>query len=172
MNRMMEDDIQKLEAELAELSPAPVPQDLEDRGFAIFEGEVTVQPAEQNVVPFPIWQRIGAAAAVGVASVGVYFAFLTNFGEPPASTSANRDVRPPSVESIAPAEKNFVPASANNTFRGVRDGGVFLNEEGQPVRELRYEFSDSYRWVDEKDGSELELIVPRERSYLVPVPTD
>ena len=168
----MENDTKELEDRLSALQPAPVPEGTEARVLEIFDGEIplTASPdfAEADkVIPFPLWRRLGAVAAVLVACTGVFFALLNNFGPTPdGGTIANK------TTPANPAAPTFHPVSAEDVFEGIRDGGVFLSEDGEPVRELHYHFSNSFRWENPDDGSVIEMKVPRERNFLVPVRTD
>ena len=158
------DDLLELEAELKALEPAPLSEDLSAKVLGIFDGE-TIATEPDKVVRFPVFQRLGAAAAVAIAAVGVTFAILNNLPEDQGSASGD-------VADRAELKKTFVPVVAENIFEGVRNEGMTLTGDNRPVQRLRYQFSDSYQWVNPDDGSTIEITVPRERIILVPVPTD
>ncbi len=173
-----------LERELASLKPNAVPDALRERMSALFSSAPEAEPPAaplapptvENVVPFPLWRRAGAVAAVLVAGVGVYFAALNSFrtSTPAANALADGAPSPPAPVAGQPARKvdTYIPARAENIFEGVRDGGVVLDSNRVPVRVLDFQLSDSYQWENPEDGSTIRLTVPRERRYLVPVRTD
>ncbi len=161
---LQNDDLHQLEAELEALEPAPVSDDLSAKVLGIFDGE-TLAAVPDKVVRFPFLQRLGTAAAVAIAAVGVTFAVLNNLPKNQGGSSGD-------VAERAELKKTFVPVAAENIFEGVRNEGVTLTGDNRPVQKLRYQFSDSYQWVNPDDGSTIEMTVPRERIILVPVPTD
>lgn len=184
----MDHDFEQLEADLSRLKPAPVPAALEativagfsdDRSSESPSAATTAVTEPDNVVPGPwsAWQKLGAAAAVLVAGVGVFFAVLNQF-EPntgrsaaPVATSKSIGERG-SMEAPAKLRPALVPVSADNVFEGVRDEGIILSSDNIPVRQLRYRFTDSMLLENPEDGSEVQLSMPREHLYLVPVQTD
>jgi len=161
---LQNDDLPGLEAELEALEPAPLSEEFTAKISGIFDG-ASVKAEPGNVVRFPVLQRLGAAAAIAIAAVGVTFAILNNLPKGQGGGSGE-------IADRAALEKTFVPVAAENIFEGVRNEGMTLTGDNRPVQKLRYQFSDSYQWVNPSDGSTIEMTVPRERIILVPVPTD
>lgn len=189
----MDHDFEQLEADLSSLKPAPVPAELEativagfsDRAMSAVNAapavtEANETTAAENVItgPWSAWQRMGAAAAVLIAGIGVFFAVLNQFGPhsgtspAPLATGRSNSIAPGTTEAPAPPRPVLVPVSADNVFEGVRDEGIILSSDNIPVRQLRYRFTDSMLLENPEDGSEVQLSMPREHLYLVPVQTD
>jgi hypothetical protein len=73
---------------------------------------------------------------------------------------------------MAPGKAPFVPLHTENIFEGVHDEGLFLTNDKVPVQSVRYRFSDSFKWKNTQDGSVIEMTIPSERLFLLPVHTD
>ena len=110
----MDADLQKLESQLRELKPAPVPPALSDQVVAVFDGRGETA-AVAPVVRFPALRTLGAAAALLVAAVGITFTALNTTGSDP-----DPDPGPVAGDAgpLSTAGKTFVPIRAEKRFRG------------------------------------------------------
>lgn len=163
----MDPEIKDLENTLHGLNPAEIPEHLEESLLRIFENQNLQGPEKlerTRIVFFPVLHRLGAAAAVLIAAVGIFFAIINNTKTKLAKEST--------VSIEASTKGEFVPVKTKNIFEGVRDEGVFLSEDQIPVQGIRYQFSESFLWKNLQDGSEIEIKVPREHLFLLPVKTD
>ncbi len=159
-----------LEAALRELEPVEVPRELEARIFEIFEGRVSEASGGtgSKVVRFPVLRSIGAAAAIAIAATGVLFAVINTMDR---SRSGNGGPLAGDATQL-PTSATFVPVRAENVFQGAQDEGVYFTDERVPVRQIRYQFSNSFRWENPQDGSTIEMTVPQEKLFIVPLRTD
>jgi hypothetical protein len=171
MDRTMEKEIEKLETALGEFTPAAVPEALEARILDVFAGRQAPQAIADNeptnIVAFPLWRALGSAAAVAVAIVGVFFAALNSM-----DSGDNAGGVPLAGDAPPNSERTFVPVRAENVFEGAQEEEFFLTKDQLPVQKVRYQFSDSYLWENPADGTSIEMTVPRERLFIVPVRTD
>ena len=153
--------LEELEQALQRLSPAEPDEALTARIFAAFETPPDAAPAavEQAVVPAekPVsWFQPFAAAAAVVLIAGVI-----------AIVGLNR----PAGETPETVNK-FVPAHAQNTYRGSEIGEIVFDGNSQPMQAVRHQFTDTYTWENPADGSRVEIEVPVERVRYVPLHTD
>ena len=164
----MKTDLKEIEQKLHALEPAKLPDAVNTRIEKIFERsdpEQTLQLTDRKIILFPKLQKISAVAALLIASIGVFFAVLTNKNSSNETTSSEITVN-------GPIKKDqFVPTNAKNVFEGVKDEGLFLSKDKIPYHGVRYQFLDSFLWENEKDGSSIEMKVPSQRLFLVPIKT-
>jgi hypothetical protein len=164
----MAQEDEHFESSLREFPPAELPQPLQSSILELFDtpAETAGQPAAaaENISRFSLLSPLAVAAAILIAATGVFFAVLNNLdthpGTPPDNMVMSREKAP------------FVPVHAKNVFEGVDDEGIFLTGGKVPVHGVRYRFSDSFQWKNPKNGSVIEMTVPSERLYLIPVRTD
>ena len=169
MTKEMKTELQEIEHKLHELKPAKVPESLNAQIEKIFESSKSNQDFdshEQKTIRFPKLQKISAAAALLIASIGVFFAVL-NDRNSNNETATSKD---PLFETTN--KDQFIPINAKNVFEGVTDEGLFLSKDKAPYHGLRYQFLDSFLWKNEEDGSSIEMKVPSQRLFLVPIKTD
>lgn len=50
-----------------------------------------------------------------------------------------------------------------------RDEGVVVDEDGQPLRQVRYTADETVRWLSPRTGASIQMSYPREETMLVPV---
>ncbi|MFL2480809.1 MAG: hypothetical protein ACJ0K4_14790 [Verrucomicrobiales bacterium] len=164
----MKTDLKEIEQKLHALEPAKLPDAVNTRIEKIFERsdpEQTLQLTDRKIILFPKLQKISAVAALLIASIGVFFAVLNNKNSSNETTSSEITVN-------GPIKKDqFVPTNAKNVFEGVKDEGLFLSKDKIPYHGVRYQFLDSFLWENEKDGSSIEMKVPSQRLFLVPIKT-
>ncbi|MEE2809034.1 MAG: hypothetical protein VYB73_06945 [Verrucomicrobiota bacterium] len=165
----MKPDLKEIEQKLHELKPAKLPDDLNARIENIFEENEPNQNLQSNdrkIIWFPKLHKISGAAALLIASIGVFFAVLNDKNSSNETTSSEITVNEPIKKD------QFVPTNAKNVFEGVKDEGLFLSKDKAPYHGLRYQFLDSFLWENEEDGSSIEMKVPSQRLFLVPIKTD
>ena len=165
----MNSDLKEIEQTLYELKPAKLPDELSTRIEEIFENSEqnhSTHINDRKIVWLPIIQKVSAAAALLIACIGVFFAMLNDQNSSNKTTSSKASAN-------EPLKKNqFIPVNAKNVFEGVQDEGLFLSKDKIPYHGVRYQFSDSFLWKNEKDGSLIEMKVPSQRLFLVPIKTD
>jgi hypothetical protein len=151
-----------LEEELRRLRPLDVPVPLCARlGHARRTGLAEV--SERRIAR----RRFTLTALAAVVTLGIGSWWLLKPAPDPA-------VSPPSSAMIADRQEN--PASFG--MRAVRmeqhlanriDDGVFIMGDRIGVQQFRYQFVDTVVWEDPRDGSTIEMSVPREEIVLVPL---
>jgi hypothetical protein len=77
------------------------------------------------------------------------------------------------MASVAPAatveEQAFEPTEASRELVAVNDSNELLDTADGPVREVRYTYLERLAWAHPLTGARLEIEVPREDVYLLPV---
>ncbi|MFP6872267.1 MAG: hypothetical protein VCA55_02060 [Verrucomicrobiales bacterium] len=164
----MDHEADNFESSLREFSPAKVPDALQSRILEILDKnpEKGLHPATgtENIRKFHFLSPFATAAAILIGAAGVFFAVLNNIETNPATK--------PDAMAMVPEKAPFVPVHAENIFEGVHDEGLFLTSGKVPVQGVRYRFSDSFKWRNPQDGSVIEMTIPSERLFLLPVQTD
>ena len=69
-------------------------------------------------------------------------------------------------------DNKFVPIKTKNTFEGVSRDEIFISKDRIPYQPVKYQFSDSFIWENKTDGSVIELNIPSQRFFYVPIKTD
>ncbi|MCC5840182.1 MAG: hypothetical protein JJT96_08660 [Opitutales bacterium] len=151
-----------LEEELRRLRPQDLPVPLRARlGHARRTGLAEVSARQMARRRY----TLTALAALMTLGVGSWW-LLQSAPEPTAA--------PPSPAMIADRQED--PASFG--MRAVRmeqhlanriDDGVFIMGDRIGVQQFRYQFVDTVIWEDPRDGSTIEMSVPREEIVLVPL---
>ena len=118
---------------------------------------------ENKIINFPFHQRIATAAAIVIAAIGSLFAFLND--------SNRQDINSASTPIIGQPDK-FIPIQTENIFEGVVEDNIFISEDKIPYQGIRYQFSDSFIWKNKNDGALIEMKVPSQRLFYVPIKTD
>jgi hypothetical protein len=114
---------------------------------------------------------IGPATAAGLVALGVWLS-----SRPPTDADVREAAgnnRPAAVP-VAANSNPFPPhpAMVKDQLLEAHDDGIIATLHSMPLRRLRYELLDTFRWENAADGSTLELTVPREEIWIVPVSTD
>mgnify|MGYP001237300844 CR=1 FL=1 len=118
---------------------------------------------ENKTIKFTHHQRIATAAAIVIAAIGSLFAFLND--------SNRQDINSASTPIIGQPDK-FIPIQTENIFEGVVEDNIFISEDKIPYQGIRYQFSDSFIWKNKNDGALIEMKVPSQRLFYVPIKTD
>lgn len=120
------------------------------------------------------WAGAGAATALG--AVALYSAAQKPAGEKPMEPTLTAAVAPARVDTAAaPAattkvdDQAFEPAEASRELVAVNDSNELLDTESGPVREVRYTYLERLAWAHPGTGARIEIEVPREDVYLLPV---
>lgn len=103
------------------------------------------------------WACAGAAAAVATV------AWLQ---QPSKPTTA------PALAPVAALNADadaFEPDGSERELLDTTDEGVLLQDGAEPVRQLRYHYIERYAWTNPATGARVEVEVPREDIYLMPV---
>ena len=172
-------DFSELEKELRKLRPAqPSPVLFERVGEALKNCRASV--------PDPKWKRwrftetpnnwwslgFGAAAA---AVLILFAAVAMERRHEPQQTIAQsspapetRQVPPGTERSRSPSR--FVPAGGTNLVYNARDEGLhFADGSERPVRRVRYNTQQTWRWRNPETGASLRVSYPSEEVVLIPV---
>ena len=164
-------DLQQLEEKLQQLRPSEPSEKLIARIFGAFETPSDAAPAAvENVVPMKTpparsWAQPFAAAAAVALLAGVVA--LIGLNRNPAVTEAETVVTPVDATPV-----KFIPAHAQNTYRGSNVDQIVFTKDRVPMQAVRHQFTDTYTWENPADGSRVQIEIPVERVRYIPVPTD
>jgi len=168
-------DFSELEGELRRLRPVqPSPVLCERVEKALENCRVDVSPVRLPARLAYNWWSLGFGL-VAVA-VLILFAIVTmerrqEKREAIAQTSpapATNLVLPGREQSMSPGR--FVPAGGTNVVYNARDEGLhFPDGSERPVRRLRYQTQQTWRWRDPQTGASLRVSYPSEEIVLIPV---
>ena len=132
------------------------------------EGEGTSQTSYSR------WWSLGFGLAAAAALI--LFAVVTierrhEQQETVAQTSAAPETRPaPLGTEQAISGSKFVPAGGTNLVYNARDEGLhFADRSGRPVRRVRYNTQQTWRWRNPETGASLRVSYPSEEIVLIPV---
>jgi hypothetical protein len=174
-------DFSELEKELKKLRPAqPSPflfervgEALKDSGAGIKERWSLGRRWGGLEIANPWWSLgFGLAAA----AVLILFAVITlerrhEQQQTVAQSSAAPETRavPRETEGLTSGSK-FVPAGETNVVYNARDEGLhFADRSGRPVRRVRYNTQQTWRWRNPETGASLRVSYPSEEVVLIPV---
>jgi hypothetical protein len=140
---------------------------------------VIVRPSKPSV--FWKWVRdlgwAGAGAATALGAVALYSAVqrpAVQKAMSPTAVAATPDRDRAKVAGAAPVaataeEQAFEPTEASRELVAVNDSNELLDTENGPVREVRYTYLERLAWAHPGTGARIEIEVPREDVYLLPV---
>ena len=166
----MDKELKKIEERLKKLKPSNLESNFYQKIDGIFNSSLDgadYESKNKTILFSSFLQRIAAAAAILIACVGMFFAFLND--------SNRNNLRPSSNNNIVKTNKendNFVPIKTKNTFEGGSRDEIFISKDRIPYQPLKYQFSDSFIWENKTDGSVIELNIPSQRFFYVPIKTD
>lgn len=150
----MDDELQKLEAELRQLRP------LTPRAAVAAELEVRLAP-RRRWTPALFFRGALPAAAV------VVLAFILWGGWPDGSAGSTGLVR---VQEPPAADTLLKPISAENILLAREEEDAFVTlADGTPARRIRESYLDTIVWENAATNASLRWTVPREQVRLVPV---
>jgi hypothetical protein len=172
-------DFSELEKELRKLRPAqPSPVLFERVGESLGNCRASVSDAGRKRRRFTEtpynWWSLGFGLAA--AAVLILFAVVTmerrqEQQEAVAQSSAALETQPTPLareRSISPSK--FVPAGGTNLVYNTRDEGLhFADGSERPVRRVRYNTQQTWRWRNPETGASLRVSYPSEEIVLIPV---
>jgi hypothetical protein len=174
-------DFSELEKDLSKLRPAqPSPALFERVGEALQNGRAGIKECR------PLGRRWGGLEAghpwwslgfgLAAAAVLILFAVVTTerrheHQQTVAQSSPAPETRPVPLEterSTFPGR--FVPAGGTNVVYNARDEGLhFADGSERPVRRVRYNTQQTWRWRNPETGASLRVSYPSEEIVLIPV---
>jgi hypothetical protein len=172
-------DLSELEKELRKLRPAPPSPVLFERvGEALKNCRPSVSDAKWKRWRFTEtpynWWSLGfglAAAAVLILFAAVTMERRHEQQQIVAQNSSAPETRPVPLgtkRSISPGR--FVPAGGTNLVYNTRDEGLhFADGSERPVRRVRYNTQQTWRWRNPKTGASLRVSYSSEEVVLIPV---
>jgi hypothetical protein len=101
------------------------------------------------------WACAGAAAAVAV---------IANFHHPNAPVARLVEASVPMAEPDA-----FEHAETTRELVSTEDSGELFETEEGPARQVRYSYLEHHAWANPRTGARVEIEVPREDVFLLPV---
>ena len=145
------------------------------RGASDIDGQlVRARKRERTSQTTYNWWSLGfglAAAAVLILFAAVTMERGHEHQETMAQSSAAPETRPVPLgtERSIPASR-FIPAGGTNLVYNTRDEGLhFANGSERPVRRVRYNTQQTWRWRNPKTGASLRVSYPSEEVVLIPV---
>ena len=172
-------DFSELENELRKLRPAqPSPVLFERVGEALKDGRAPVAGASSKRWRFTEtpynWWSLGFGLAT-VAALILFAAITMERRHEPQPTVAlsspapeTRPAAPGTQRSTVPTR--FVPAGGTNLVYNTRDEGLhFADGSERPVRRVRYNTQQTWRWRNPETGASLRVSYPSEEIVLIPV---
>ena len=167
-------DFSELENELRKLRPVqPAPVLFERVGEALENCRLDTSPARQARSPYN-WWSLGfglAAAAVLILFAVVRMERRHEAQQTVAQTSAATEARPAPLRTEPSASRSkFLPAGGTNLVYNARDEGLhFADGSERPVRRVRYQTQQTWRWRNPETGASLRVSYPSEEIVLIPV---
>lgn len=192
MNDTLDNELREIEAQLANLSPIEMPDDMIHRMEQAMIAWADQQPEEEKIVPFnkindtaiadslavtPRQTKInmntwGAAAAIALMA-GVAAVFMT--GEP-QNNPATADITNPSPKeqsAMIPLEdgatSKILPELSRNITHASNEGITYAGKDEAPFKVLRIEYTEKIVTKD-KDGKVVITKKPCVEHILIPVP--
>ena len=174
-------DFSELERELRKLRPAqPSPVLFERVEEALKESRAGTKERRSLVrrwggleTAHP-WWSLGfglAAAAVLILFAAIAMERRPEHQQTVAQRSPAPETRPVPLRterSISPSR--FVPAGGSNVVYNARDEGLhFADGSERPVRRVRYNTQQTWRWRNPETGASLRVSYPSEEIVLIPV---
>jgi hypothetical protein len=170
-------DFSDLEKELRKLRPAQPSQVLFERAEqALGCSRAVASPATQSRVRFALlyqWWPLGLGVAA--AAIVILFAVIRLEREKADTMVVQRspaaESKPqPQATAQSPARSRFVPAGGINVVYNTRDEGLHFGRGSErPVRRVRYQSQQTWRWRNPATGASLRVSYPSEEIVLIPV---
>jgi hypothetical protein len=172
-------DFSELENELRKLRPAqPSPVLFERVGEALKDKASTAADATSGCWRFKEathnWWSLGfglAAAAVLILFAAVTMERRHEHQQTVAQSSPAAQTQPVPLETErSTSPSRFVPAGGSNVIYNTRDEGLHFAEGSErPVRRVRYNTQQTWRWRNPETGASLRVSYPSEEIVLIPV---
>jgi hypothetical protein len=170
-------DFSELENELRKLRPAPPSPVLLERVEQALENCRTSAAADAKLnwwrltqTPYSLGLGLAAAAVLILLAV-VTMERSQERRDTIVQTSPAPEVRPKLRRTKPPSVAGrFVPVGGTNVVYNARDEGLhFADNSARPVRRLRYETQQTWRWRNPETGASLRVSYPSEEIVLIPV---
>ncbi len=119
-------------------------------------------------------RRIGLWAAVFILLGTLAGILVREFRVATTPSVAGRgpgEGAPPARSLSLVSDPAYQPEAVYRELLGARDEGVVAAVGAVPFRQVRYRMLDTYRWGHDQDGSLVEVQIPREEVFLLPVVT-
>jgi len=168
-------EFSELENELRKLRPAqPSPVLLERVEQALEDRRAGASPARQPARLANNWWSLGfglAATAVLILFAVVTMEHRRERGETIAQNSPASETKAvPREREQSTSPSRFVPAGGTNVVYNARDEGLhFADGSERPVRRVRYQTQQTWRWRNPETGASLRVSYPSEEIVLIPV---
>ena len=173
-------DFSELEKDLQKLRPAQPSSVLFERvGDALENCRASVSDAKRKrwrftETPYSNWWSLGfglAAAAVLILFAAVTMERRHDQQETVAQNSTAAETRQASLAAEpSTSPSRFVPAGGTNLVYNARDEGLhFADGSERPLRRVRYNTQQTWRWRNPKTGASLRVSYPSEEIVLIPV---
>jgi hypothetical protein len=124
--------------------------------------------------PYSGWWSLGFGLAA--AAVLIVFAVVTMERQKEHQPTIAQSSRMPEKRSVSPppesstSRSRFVPAGGTNLVYNARDEGLhFADGSERPVRRVRYNTQQTWRWRNPETGASLRVSYPSEEVVLIPV---
>lgn len=120
----------------------------------------------------------GAGAAIAVVAITVFSlapkksnstADSTPSSEAPQLVALNKASPSTTKSAVATEDQAFEPTQSSRELIAVDNSDEVLETADGPVREVRYTYLERLAWAHPTTGARLEIEVPREDVYLMPV---
>lgn len=180
MNDALDNDLREIEAQLANLSPNKMPDDILKRmEQAMMEWENHL-PVEEKIVPFNNAEQFstvitpkkinlnlwGAAAAI-VLTAGLATVFMSD--NPQSSELTDNNVSSSVITDTKTVTDNSAPELSRNITHASNEGITYAGKDEAPFKVLRIEYTEKVITHD-KDGKPVVTKKPCVEHVLVPVP--
>ncbi len=174
-------DFSELENELRKLRPTqPSPVLFERVGEALKDSRTSTRERRSITRRWGgqettnLWWSLGfglTAAAVLILFAVVTMEHRQGQQQAVAQDSAASETRPVPLETErSTSSSRFVPAGGTNVVYNARDEGLhFAHGSERPVRRVRYNTQQTWRWHNPKTGASLRVSYPSEEVVLIPV---
>ena len=168
-------DFSELERELRKLRPAqPSPVLFERVGEALQNCRAGASPARKPARSPYNWWSLGFGLAA--AAVLILFAAVTMERRHEQQPTVAQSSPAPETSALLPgleqsrSHSKFVPAGGTNVVYNTRDEGLhFADGSERPVRRVRYNTQQTWRWRNPETGASLRVSYPSEEIVLIPV---
>jgi len=174
-------DFSELEKELRKLRPAqPSPVLFERVGESLKDSKAGMKERWslarrwRGLEAAHPWWSLGfglAAAAVLILFAAVTMERRHEKQQTVAQSSSRPEIRPaPLGTERSTSPSRFVPAGGTNLVYNARDEGLhFADGSERPVRRVRYNTRQTWRWRNPETGASLRVSYPSEEIVLIPV---
>ena len=146
------------------------------RGASDIDGKLVRARERERTSQTPYSVRWSLGFGLAAAAVLILFAVVTmERRHEQQETVAQSSTAPETGPAPLRAERStslsrFVPAGGTNLVYNARDEGLhFANGSQQPLRRVRYNTQQTWRWRNPKTGASLRVSYPSEEIVLIPV---